>query len=525
MNSFSIPDDASLSIFSEPAPAFSVVQNNDPTQLLNALLSSDPTNYKGLSNFDLQLVGDGRAFGTFTNDPFGLGSAVAMSTGQVRDLAGVNSVDGSTVAGTPDLSTDLGLSGNSGDSIDLILSFDVDNTVDRLYFQYVFGSEELLEFGGSAFNDSFSLFLNGTNYARLNNGATVSINNLAGSPTGPFSPDLVYNPVGTGSASNVTKLDAYTVPLLYNAPLIQNQRNTLVINIQDVSDGIYDSGVFLKAGTLGSVNPNPPDPNSNNQINLDVDGSGAATFSRDGLLISAFLFFNRSDRTDYSVLNKFILDPAATRKTGDEIANYIKDGGGLDALDVDGSGTTSFARDGLLISAFLFFNRSDRTDYSVLDKFILDPAATRRTGNDVANYLKGLLPSTPSAGLVADKNDIAFSSEILGTVGNDTLTGDTGNNILVGDAGNDLLAGSLGADTCQFAVNSGNDIITDFSVAQDLISIDSTLGFSNSSEIFAALTSKGMVDDRLSSELNLGANGTISILHDGVLTVDNFVVI
>jgi hypothetical protein len=519
---------------------FTIVQNDDPSQLLSALLGADPDTYKGLSNFNLQLVGDGRAFGTFTNDPFSLGSAVAISTGQVRDLAGVNS------SGT-DLITDLGLPGLEGDSIFAIFTFDVVDLAiaNRIYFQYVFGSEEFVEYAGSQFNDVFELSVNGTNYARLSNGNNVSINNLVGSPTGPFNSDYIDNPVGTGAASAETKLDGYTKPLLLTAPLQQGS-NTLVINLADLGDGIYDSGVFLKAGTLGSVLPkgadgspfeipdsdlNPPNPDNdpnnpdNSQINLDVDGSGAATFSRDSLLISAFLFFNRSDRTDYSVLDKFILDSAATRKTGDEIANYIKDGGGLEALDVDGSGTTTFSRDGLLISAFLFFNRSDRTDYSVLDKFILDSAATRKTGNEIADYIKTLLPSTPIAGLAAKVEDIIIASEIVGTSGNDILTGDGDNNILFGNTGDDLLSGGLGSDTFKFTVDSGNDIITDFSIDKDLISINSILGFSNSSEIFAAITFKGIAEGQFSSELNLGVNGTIAILHDGVLTVDNFVVI
>jgi Ca2+-binding RTX toxin-like protein len=287
---------------------------------------------------------------------------------------------------------------------------------------------------------------------------------------------------------------------------------SLGINGQDVS-----SGVVLNDGSI-TVSSN----SSNNSINLDVDGSGTVTFARDGLLTSAFLFFNRADRTDFSVLDRFILDQAATRKTGAAIASYIRSG--LDSLDADGSGSVTFARDGLLISAFLFFYSPNRTDYSVLNRFVLDQAATRKTGNDVANYLRNLLP-TQSAGIAADSDDIATTVEILGTDGNDTLTGDAGNNILVGGAGDDLLTGSTGADTFKFGVNSGSDTIVDFSAGEDLISIDSILGFGNGNDVLAALTSKGSIGGQFSSELNLGANETISILHDGALSADNFVVI
>ncbi len=234
---------AALGLHEEEAIAFTITQNNNPNQLLTNLLG----NTAGLSNFTMNLVGDGRAFGTFTADPFRLKSAVAMSTGRVIDLAGVNAI------GT-DLSTDFGLPGLSGDSISMQISFD-NSTADNLFFQYVFGSEEFVEFGGSQFNDSFSLTLNGFNQAKLSDGKTVTINNLAVTPFGPFHPDFINNRVGTGPASAVTRLDGYTKPLLFAAPLKKNARNTLVINVRDASDGIFDSAVFIKGGTLGTVRP------------------------------------------------------------------------------------------------------------------------------------------------------------------------------------------------------------------------------------------------------------------------------
>ncbi|MEH2257822.1 choice-of-anchor L domain-containing protein [Nostoc sp.] len=249
---------ASLGLVNAPVMAFTVTQNNNPNALLNGLLGSDPNNYKGLSNFNINLIGDARAFGTFSDDPFGLGSAIALSTGRVTDLAGANTIDGGFTPNGADLSTDLGLPGVSGDSISMVLSFDVNNTAEKLFFQYAFGSEELLEYAGQ-FNDSFSLLLNGVNYATLSNGDSVTINNLAVNPLGPYSSDLIYNPVGTGPASSVTKLDGYTKPLLYNAPLVEGARNFLIINVQDARDGQFDSAVFLKAGTLGSVCPEGAD--------------------------------------------------------------------------------------------------------------------------------------------------------------------------------------------------------------------------------------------------------------------------
>jgi hypothetical protein len=293
----------------------------------------------------------------------------------------------------------------------------------------------------------------------------------------------------------------------------EGQFGTTEITVNASAGGEVEDSDFILTVT--------DDPATSN-FNLDVDASGAASFSRDGLLISAFLFFNTPDRTDFSVLNRFISDPAATRSTGADVANYLRSG--LSNLDVDASGAASFSRDGLLISAFLFFNTPDRTDFSVLNRFISDPAATRRTGNEVATYLKTLLPPAAAA-LTGDNSDLAPSSQIVGTAGNDILTGDPDNNIILGTAGDDLLTGGLGADTFKFANNSGDDTITDFKIDEDLIALDPNLGFSDGSEVFVAVATEVLADGSLVSKLNLGASGTVEILHDRVLTIDNFAVI
>jgi hypothetical protein len=323
--------------------------------------------------------------------------------------------------------------------------------------------------------------------------------------------------------------DVITYSVENKIPSLVNPRiegTNLILDYQEGQFGISEITVNAEAG--GTIEDTDfvltvtDDPATSN-FNLDVDGSGAVTFAKDGLLTSAFLFFNTPDRTDYNkVLNKFILDAAATRTTGNDVANYLKSS--LASLDADGSGEVIFARDGLLISAFLFFNTPDRTDYSVLDKFILDAAATRTTGNEVAEYLKTLLPPATAA-LNSDNTNLTNSSNFIGTIDNDILIGDAGNNILFGDAGDDLLTGGLGSDTFRFAANSGDDMIADFRIGEDLIAIDSDFGFSNGSEVFAAIVSNEVIDGQFSSELNFGANGTVTILHDRALTTDNFAVI
>ena len=76
-------------------------------------------------------------------------------------------------------------------------------------------SEEFREYGGSQFNDSFKILLNGVNLATLSNGAAANINNLHAAPLGPFHPDLILNPVGTGPLADSFRADAYTKTLHY----------------------------------------------------------------------------------------------------------------------------------------------------------------------------------------------------------------------------------------------------------------------------------------------------------------------
>lgn len=250
-----------------PALAFSVTQNNNTEDLLNFLLG----NTTGLSNFSVSSTGDAAAFGLFEDDPFGLGQGLVLSTGQVVNLVGENTEDGGEVPRMPDfpndLSTDFGAIGETDDFISLEISFDADATAESLFFEYIFGSEEFLEFGGFEYNDSFELLLNGTNLATLSDGQTATINNLVPSARGPYHADFISNPAG---AETVTKLDGYTSTLRFEGGLNPNERNTLSINIRDVGDGGFDSAVFIRGGSLSTSPPPQSIPEHTGIIGLFV---------------------------------------------------------------------------------------------------------------------------------------------------------------------------------------------------------------------------------------------------------------
>lgn len=63
-------------------------------------------------------------------------------------------------------------------------------------------------------------------------------------------------------------------------------------------------------------------------------------------------------------------------------------------------------------------------------------------------------------------NDLLF-----GGAGNDQVSGGAGADVIWGGAGNDTLAGGAGADLFGFVAGSGNDLISDFELGQDVLDL------------------------------------------------------
>ena len=262
-----IATSAAFMMVDAPAMAFTVNQNNDGTALLNALLGDT----KGLSNITATTTGNAAAFGLFNNDPFGLKSGIALSTGKVENVPGENT---KSFVGN-DLSTSFGTPGDTVGSYDLAqldISFDADSSVEKIFFQYVFGSEEFVEYANKGVNDSFELLINGVNLAKLSDGQTVNIDNLVPASR-PYHSDYIDNPAGVGTK---TKLDGYTKMLTFEGLLNKNAKNTLSIRIKDVGDSILDSAVFIKGGTLGTTQPPKDVPEPTAVLGLMAIGSLAA---------------------------------------------------------------------------------------------------------------------------------------------------------------------------------------------------------------------------------------------------------
>jgi hypothetical protein len=230
------------------AAPFSVTSTDNGQALLAALFGANPI---GLSDFTIQHAGPRAASGTFSDDPFGLGRGLVLSTGRVANLVGQNIGKEEWNA---DLSTDFGLSGASGDDMPLTITFTSAANVTGLSFNWVFASEE---FEGTPIlrdlvADRFEFTLDGVGWGN------PTLDCAAGFDThafrrAPCMGGLIYNGVG---ATTVTRLDAWSQTLLWTAPL-EAGMHTLRLRLRDDRDGALDTAVFLQTGSVETVSAVP----------------------------------------------------------------------------------------------------------------------------------------------------------------------------------------------------------------------------------------------------------------------------
>lgn len=228
----------------------------------------------GVAVSNATFTGGTAAKGSFTfNDPtvVGFGQGIVLSSGSAADVVGPNVSDFT--------STDFGLPGDPNlDALSgfttydaAVLEFDFTPIANQVTFQYTFASDEYPEWVNTSFNDVFAFYVNGTNYATVRQVAgdpnspfvPVAVNNINNGNAlypdyAPMRPDLFranyYDPNGPSAID--LEQDGLTSVLTFQAPVTPGVSNHMKLAIADASDGIYDSAVFIQAGSLVS-NENP----------------------------------------------------------------------------------------------------------------------------------------------------------------------------------------------------------------------------------------------------------------------------
>ncbi len=130
-----------------------------------------------------------------------------------------------------------------------VFTIEFETTGGDVFFNYIFASDEYNEFVDAGFNDAFGLFLDGTNIALLADGVTpVTIDNVnLGDTPGLFNDN-------DGGAFDI-EYDGFTNGFTASAFGLSAGTHTLSFAIADVGDGIYDSAVFIEAGSLTDIDP------------------------------------------------------------------------------------------------------------------------------------------------------------------------------------------------------------------------------------------------------------------------------
>ncbi len=203
-----------------------------------------------------------RSWGYFnrgtTNFPFA--SGIHLNTGYARQAGNsyLAANQGATIGtmSDPDLATALNIApGQLRDAA--YIQFDFVPVTSQISFQYIFASEEYESDYPCTFTDAFALLIKRvtdpayTNIAVLPGGAgPVSVTNIH--PAIPGSCGAVNEQYFGGyNTTNIeTNYSGRTVPLTATATVIPGETYRFKIVLADYTDGNYDSGVFLLAGSF-----------------------------------------------------------------------------------------------------------------------------------------------------------------------------------------------------------------------------------------------------------------------------------
>lgn len=252
-----------------------VQDNLTAMQLVNKFLGT------GVTITSATLTCSPLANGIFSNtntNPLSLtlDSGAVLTTGRVKTVTGFLGIDSSRwsnannylglTASDPEIATVTPAGSLQRDVCKLDFVFIP--TGDSMYLDYVFASEEYPEYNCTQFGDVFGFFVKPTSSSTYTNYANVpgttipvkvnSVNNGTASGTGNYA--LYCSGLGAGmpnttlyvdnQISNHVIYDGMTKVLKARVPVTPNVTHNGKLVIADITDGDYDSGLFLKSNSL-----------------------------------------------------------------------------------------------------------------------------------------------------------------------------------------------------------------------------------------------------------------------------------
>ncbi|MBL7807137.1 MAG: choice-of-anchor L domain-containing protein, partial [Saprospiraceae bacterium] len=251
----------------------------------------------------------GDQIGFFSNGltNIGFNNGVILASGSISVASGPNNSDGASGGfgiGTPD--SDLGTLA-SGALFDMAnIEFDFTPTQTPFTFEFVFASEEYCEYVNTQFNDVFGFFISGPGIQGTQNLAVIpstntpvsinTVNHLVNSGlythnTPASGNNCGFIPPATGPAVNELQYDGFTKKMVAVANVIPCSTYHIKLKIADVGDGVWDSAVFIKGGSLDGGGNASMDWVVNGQTGADeiTEGCGTAALLLDRLGSSTVL--------------------------------------------------------------------------------------------------------------------------------------------------------------------------------------------------------------------------------------------
>ena len=249
------------------AHAISIVQNNDPTALVNEILGGGIT-LVGVPTLNGQAIQTGIFSNGFAE--VGMPSGIVLHSGDIAEIPGANNPFAETrgdgfVGPADDVSMSLGGAGDADLSVltgqptfdasvlEFTFQFGDGSGGGDLEFMFTFASEEYINFIGSPFNDGFLLLVDGINVGTntgMAGGDAITVNNI----NDVMNPSMYVNNVNNVNAIPNASLDIHfdglTTVITTFLPNLGPGTHDVKFAVADASDGVLDAGVFIQADSF-----------------------------------------------------------------------------------------------------------------------------------------------------------------------------------------------------------------------------------------------------------------------------------
>ncbi len=317
----------------------------------------------GVAASNVTYTGSANAIGYFdgSNCNVGLNSGIILTTGTIHNTNGFGIPEGphgpnnESGAGVDNMEPGEPLlaaaAGNPSFNA-ARLEFDFVPQSDSISFNFVFASEEYLEYVNTGVNDAFGFFISGPNPA----GGNFTDQNIALIP-GTNQPVTIDDLNATSNAAyyidngdgftapyngsnNYIQYDGLTTVLEAKSPVVCGQTYHIIIVISDIGDGVVDSGVFLEEGSFTS-------PGIDISSDLSFQGSAANDSTLYEGCSDATLWFVRTDSINFQ--QTITLNVGGTATAGVDysaLPNNIVFPAGQDSVSVQISALADFVAEG-----------------------------------------------------------------------------------------------------------------------------------------------------------------------------------